>query len=140
MSARPRVLVTGRLLDPAPALLAERCQVVQPDGRSLREAAVGCPGIVAHYLDTVDDALLATPGLRVVAAVSTGIDNIDLAAATRHGVVVVNAPTGNTTSAAEHAVALMLALARHIPEADASLKGGQWQRSRFVGVELRCKT
>ncbi|HTE86613.1 MAG TPA: phosphoglycerate dehydrogenase, partial [Dehalococcoidia bacterium] len=78
--------------------------------------------------------------LQVVGRAGVGVDNIDLDAATQHGVVVVNAPTGNTTSAAELAVALMLALARHIPAADASLKVGQWQRSRFVGVELRGKT
>jgi D-3-phosphoglycerate dehydrogenase len=78
--------------------------------------------------------------LQVVGRAGVGVDNIDLDAATHHGVVVVNAPTGNTTSAAELAVALMLALARHIPAADASLKAGEWQRSKFVGVELRGKT
>lgn len=78
--------------------------------------------------------------LQVVGRAGVGVDNIDLDAATQHGVVVVNAPTGNTTSAAELAIALMLALSRHIAAADASLKSGQWQRSRFVGVELRGKT
>ena len=67
---------------------------------------------------------------------SVALDSVE----TQHGVVVVNAPTGNTTSAAELAVALMLSLARHIPAADASLKAAQWQRSKFVGIELRGKT
>jgi D-3-phosphoglycerate dehydrogenase len=68
------------------------------------------------------------------------LDNIDVEAATRQGVVVVNAPTGNTIAAAEHTVAMMLALARHIPQANAKLKSGLWQRSDYMGVELRGKT
>lgn len=78
--------------------------------------------------------------LQVVGRAGVGVDNIDLDSATQHGVVVVNAPTGNTISAAELAIALMLGLARNIPQADASLKAKEWQRSRFVGVELRGKT
>jgi D-3-phosphoglycerate dehydrogenase / 2-oxoglutarate reductase len=78
--------------------------------------------------------------LQVVGRAGVGVDNIDLAAATERGIVVVNAPTGNTVSAAEHTIGLMLSLARHIPAADASLHAGQWQRSRFVGVEVRGKT
>jgi len=68
------------------------------------------------------------------------VDNIDVPAATEKGVVVVNAPTGNVISAAEHAIALMLALARHIPDANASLKSGKWERKRFLGLEVRGKT
>jgi D-3-phosphoglycerate dehydrogenase / 2-oxoglutarate reductase len=78
--------------------------------------------------------------LIVIARAGVGVDNIDLEAATRRGIVVVNAPTGNTISAAEHAVALMLALARQIPQANASLKTGKWERSKFMGTELRGKT
>ena len=69
-----------------------------------------------------------------------GIDNIDVDAATLKGVVVVNTPDGNTISACEHTMAMMLALSRHIPQADQSLRQGQWNRSKFVGVELRNKT
>jgi D-3-phosphoglycerate dehydrogenase len=69
-----------------------------------------------------------------------GVDNIDLEAATERGIVVVNAPTGNIISAAEHAIALMMALARHIPDASASLKSGHWDRKRFMGLEVRGKT
>jgi D-3-phosphoglycerate dehydrogenase len=82
----------------------------------------------------------AAKKLQVVGRAGVGVDNIDLQAATNAGVIVVNAPLGNTISAAEHAIGLMLALARHIPEANASLKGGEWKRSKFVGVELRGKT
>ncbi len=78
--------------------------------------------------------------LRAVGRAGVGVDNIDLSAATERGVIVVNAPLGNTISAAEHAIGLMLALARHIPDANASLKGGAWDRSKFKGYEVRGKT
>src|SRR3990172_953571 len=78
--------------------------------------------------------------LQAVGRAGVGVDNIDLNAATQRGVIVVNAPLGNTISAAEHAIGLMLALARHIPEANASLKSGEWKGSKFVGVEVRGKT
>ena len=69
-----------------------------------------------------------------------GVDNIDVEAATQNGIAVVNAPTGNTIAAAEHAFALMMSLARNIPQADASMRRGEWTRSKFTGVELRNKT
>jgi len=78
--------------------------------------------------------------LKVIGRAGVGIDNIDIDAATREGIVVVNAPTGNTVSAAEHTFALMLALARNIPQANSQLKSGEWQRGKLVGTELRNKT
>ena len=78
--------------------------------------------------------------LQVIGRAGVGVDNIDITAATQRGIVVVNAPTGNTISAAEHTIGLMLALARHIPGADASMRAGEWQRAKFVGIELRGKT
>ncbi len=78
--------------------------------------------------------------LQVIARAGVGIDNIDVDEATRRGIVVVNAPTGNTISAAEHTIALMLALARHIPQASTVLKSGVWRRSDFMGTEVRNKT
>lgn len=78
--------------------------------------------------------------LKVVGRAGVGVDNIDVQAATQKGVVVVNTPDGNTIAACEHTMAMMMALARHIPQADASLRQGQWNRSQFVGVELRNKT
>ena len=77
--------------------------------------------------------------LQVIARAGVGVDNIDVEEATRRGIVVVNAPTGNTISAAEHTVALMLALARHISQANAVLKSGIWRRSDFMGTEVRNK-
>ncbi len=84
--------------------------------------------------------IAAASKLQVVGRAGIGVDNIDLEAATEKGVVVVNAPTGNIISAAEHAIALMMALARHIPDASATLKGGRWDRKRFMGLEVRGKT
>ena len=76
------------------------------------------------------------PQLRVVARAGVGLDNVDVEAATRAGVMVVNAPTSNIVSAAEHAVGLLLAVARNVPQAAASLRAGEWKRSAFTGVEL----
>jgi D-3-phosphoglycerate dehydrogenase / 2-oxoglutarate reductase len=78
--------------------------------------------------------------LRVVGRAGVGVDNIDVAAATRKGILVVNAPRGNIIAAAEHAMALLFALARWVPQADASVKRGEWTRSKFVGTEIRGKT
>ncbi|MBI3744294.1 MAG: phosphoglycerate dehydrogenase [Chloroflexi bacterium] len=78
--------------------------------------------------------------LQVVGRAGVGVDNIDVQAATRRGVLVVNAPTSNIIAAAEHSIALMLALARHVPQANASLKGGKWARTQYVGAELQGKT
>jgi D-3-phosphoglycerate dehydrogenase len=86
------------------------------------------------------DIIEAGKKLQVIARAGVGIDNVDVEAATRCGVVVVNAPTGNTVSAAEHTVAMMLALARNIPQANAALKTGAWKRNEFIGAELRGKT
>ena len=78
--------------------------------------------------------------LRVVGRAGVGVDNIDVSAATRRGIVVVNAPRGNIVAAAEHTIALLFALARWVPQADASVKRGEWTRSKFVGTEIRGKT
>ena len=85
-------------------------------------------------------AIQAARRLQVVGRAGVGVDNIDVEAATQRGVLVVNAPTGNMISAAEHSVGLMLALARNIPQANATLHAGKWDRSRFMGVEVRGKT
>jgi D-3-phosphoglycerate dehydrogenase len=78
--------------------------------------------------------------LKVIGRAGVGTDNIDVDAATKKGIVVVNAPTGNTVAAAEHTIALMLALARNVPQANSHLKSGKWQREKLVGTELRNKT
>lgn len=96
--------------------------------------------IVRSETKVTRDIIDAATNLQVVGRAGVGVDNIDIDAATEKGVVVVNAPTGNIISAAEHAIALMLALARHISAADASLRSGKWERSRFIGLEVRGKT
>lgn len=82
----------------------------------------------------------AAPNLKIVARAGVGVDNVDLTAATEQGVIVANTPGGNTISTAEFTMGLMLALARFIPQGDASLKAGKWDRKNFTGVELRGKT
>jgi D-3-phosphoglycerate dehydrogenase len=76
----------------------------------------------------------------VIGRAGVGIDNIDVNAATQRGIIVVNSPTGNTIAAAEHTIGLMMSLARHIPQANASLKAGQWLKSKYTGIEVRNKT
>jgi D-3-phosphoglycerate dehydrogenase len=102
----------------------------------------GWDGLVVRSQTRVDAELLtaAAPRLGVIGVASVGTDRIDIEAATRAGVMVVNAPTGNTTAAAEHTIAMLLALLRHIPAADASLRAGAWDRARFTGGELRGRT
>jgi len=101
----------------------------------------GYDALVVRSQTRVDAEVLraAAPRLSVVGVASIGTDKIDIDAATRAGVMVVNAPTGNTIAAAEHTMALMLALLRRIPSADASVRGGTWERGRFTGGELRGK-
>ncbi|MDD4859245.1 MAG: phosphoglycerate dehydrogenase, partial [Dehalococcoidales bacterium] len=96
--------------------------------------------LVRSQTKVTADVIKAAKKLQIIARAGVGIDNVDVPAATRAGITVVNAPTGNTISAAEHSVALMLALARYIPVANTSLKAGQWRRNEFVGTELRGKT
>lgn len=98
-------------------------------------------GIVVRSLPKITKRVIEAAGrLRVIGRAGVGVDNIDVDAATARGIVVMNTPLGNITSAAEHAVAMMLALARHIPAADASMKAGEWEKKKFTGVELAGKT
>jgi D-3-phosphoglycerate dehydrogenase len=85
------------------------------------------------------DVLVAATNLKIVGRAGVGVDNIDTEAATRQGIIVVNSPTGNIIAAAEHTIAMLMALARHIPAAVANMKDGKWEKSRFVGVEVRNK-
>ncbi|MFB0556767.1 MAG: phosphoglycerate dehydrogenase [Dehalococcoidia bacterium] len=96
--------------------------------------------IVRSQTQVPAEIIEAGRGLKVIGRAGVGVDNIDVAAATKKGIVVVNAPTANTVSAAEHTIALMLALSRNIPKANSQLKSGRWQRKELVGTELRNKT
>ncbi|TFG45153.1 MAG: phosphoglycerate dehydrogenase, partial [Dehalococcoidia bacterium] len=95
--------------------------------------------LVRSQTKVTADIIAAGKKLQIIGRAGVGVDNIDITAASERGIIVVNAPTGNTISAAEHAMALMLSLARHIPRANASLKSCQWKRSDFMGTELKGK-
>ena len=86
------------------------------------------------------DVLAAAKNLRIVGRAGIGVDNVDINAATEHGVVVVNTPEGNNITTAEHAIALIVSLARHIPQATASMKAGKWEKKKFQGMELYNRT
>ena len=110
-------------------------------GAELSEAVRECDGLVVRSETKVTAELMEAAGrLRAVGRAGVGVDNIDVPAATQRGIVVMNAPDGNTMTTAEHTVALLLALARRVPQGHASLRGGLWERKKFVGVELRGKT
>ena len=96
--------------------------------------------IVRSGTKVTTDIIACAQKLRVIGRAGVGLDNVDLAAATERGIVVMNAPAGNTISTCEHTMSMLLALARNIPQANSSLKSGQWQRSKFMGVELYKKT
>jgi D-3-phosphoglycerate dehydrogenase len=110
-------------------------------GADLIAAVADVEGIVVRS-DTriTDEVIRSAPRLRVIGRAGAGVDNIDVAAATRHGIVVMNAPGENTISAAEHTLSMMMALARQIPRADRSMHAGRWERGRILGVELFGKT
>ena len=113
-------------------------------GRSadvLAPALANADALVVRSATKVNEKLLAAaPKLRVIARAGTGIDNVDLDAASARGILVMNAPGGNSVSVAEHALALMLSLARSVPTADATMKRGVWDKKKLTGAELRGKT
>ncbi|MCC6382208.1 MAG: phosphoglycerate dehydrogenase [Dehalococcoidia bacterium] len=142
--ARPRILVADPVAQEGVDLLRAVGDVDVRTGQP-PEALIAAIGdyqaLVVRSETRVTRAVFeAASKLVVVGRAGVGVDNIDLEAATERGVIVVNAPQGNTVAAAEHTVALLLALARHIPQADASLHNGQWRRKDFVGTEVRGKT
>jgi len=96
--------------------------------------------LVRSQTTVTREVIEAAKSLKLIGRAGVGVDNIDLAAATEHGIIVVNAPDGNTNSAAEHTIAMMTSLARHIPQAFNTLKNGKWDRKSYVGVELKNKT
>ncbi|MHB8449231.1 MAG: phosphoglycerate dehydrogenase [Mycobacteriales bacterium] len=144
MDPRAVVLVAEELAPAGLAVLAADFEVRQVDGAdrgALLPALAEADAVVVRSATRIDaEALAAAPLLRVVARAGIGLDNVDVDTATARGVLVVNAPTSNVVSAAEHAVGLLLACARHIPAANQSLKSGEWKRSRFTGAEVADKT
>ena len=139
----PIILIAEELSPAGVAQLESGFEIRYADGSDraqLLPALADADAVIIRSATTIDaEALEHAPRLRVVARAGVGLDNVDVEAATRAGVMVVNAPTSNIVSAAEHAVALLLSAARNVPQAMASLKSGQWKRSAFTGVELQDK-
>jgi D-3-phosphoglycerate dehydrogenase len=143
-SMKPKVVIAEKISSAGLSILSGESEVVDCAGqardRLLAELA-DAAGLVVRSATKVDEEMIeAGPGLRVIGRAGVGVDNIDVGAATSRGVLVVNAPQANTMSAAEHTMALLLALARNIPRADARTRSGVWDRSSFTGVELNGKT
>ncbi|CAM0902061.1 unnamed protein product [Alopecurus aequalis] len=145
VEGKPTVLVAEKLGAAGLALLREFANVDCSYGLSpeeLRAKISLCDALIVRSGTKVGrDVFEASGGrLRVVGRAGVGIDNVDLAAATEHGCLVVNAPTANTIAAAEHGIALLCGMARNVAQADASLKAGKWARNKYVGVSLVGKT
>ena len=141
---KPVVLIAEQLAQSSLDVLGTEFEIRNVDGAdrgALLPALKEAEAILIRSATQVDaEALGAAPNLKVVARAGIGLDNVDVPAATAKGVLVVNAPQSNIITAAEHALALLLAVARRIPAADASLRAGEWKRSKFTGVELADKT
>jgi D-3-phosphoglycerate dehydrogenase / 2-oxoglutarate reductase len=141
----PRVLISDKLSPAAVAIFRERgIDVDLKPGLTPAELRAVIPdydGLAIRSATKVTRELLdAAPRLKVVGRAGIGVDNVDVKSATIRGVVVMNTPLGNTITTAEHAIAMMFALARQIPEASASTRAGKWEKNRFMGVELTGKT
>ncbi|HEY5412778.1 MAG TPA: hydroxyacid dehydrogenase, partial [Caulobacteraceae bacterium] len=141
----PRVLIADKLSPAAVQIFKERgVEVDTKTGLSkdeLLEIIGDYDGLAIRSATKVDkDVLAAAKKLKVVGRAGIGVDNVDTPAATQSGVVVMNTPFGNSITTAEHAIALMFALARQLPVADQSTQAGKWEKNRFMGVELSGKT
>jgi len=140
-----KIVIADQLPDSTAAVFRERGWTVDAEaGRPpdvLYAALADADAIVVRSATTVDATLIANaPKLRVIARAGTGVDNVDLDAASAGGILVVNAPGANSVSVAEHAFALLLASARSIARADSSMKAGRWDKKQLTGTELRGKT
>ncbi|HEX4193792.1 MAG TPA: phosphoglycerate dehydrogenase, partial [Stellaceae bacterium] len=141
----PRVLISDDLSPRAVEIFKERGVEVTFDTKLTPDqlkAEIGkYDGLAIRSATKVTKAVLeAATNLKVVGRAGIGVDNVDIPAATARGVVVMNTPFGNSITTAEHAIALMMALARELPAADRSTQAGKWEKSRFMGIELTAKT
>ncbi|KAK4377254.1 hypothetical protein RND71_003550 [Anisodus tanguticus] len=144
-SPKPTVLVAEKLGEAGVNLLKQFADVDCSYNLTSKELCTKislCDALIVRSGTKVSREVFESSGgrLKVVGRAGVGIDNVDLAAATEHGCLVVNAPTANTVAAAEHGIALLTAMARNISQADASLKAGKWLRNKYVGVSLVGKT
>ncbi len=142
----PRVLISDKLSPTAVKVFRDNDIEVdyQPDLGKDKEGLLSVigqyDGLAIRSATKVTEKLIGEAGkLRVVGRAGIGVDNVDIPAATAKGIIVMNTPFGNSITTAEHAIAMMLALARQIPEADASTRASKWEKSRFMGVEVTSK-
>ncbi len=144
MNARPKVLVKEKIAEPGIDLLREQFEVelgVDWNDGELEQRIGEFDAILIRSGTQLTDHLIERgERLKVIGRAGTGVDNVDIEAATKRGIVVANAPEANSIAAAEHTLALVLALCRNVPAAHASLSGGEWERPRFGGAELYGKT
>ncbi len=140
----PKVLVSDPIDQAGIDILSQVAQVDVNTGLSAAELVAIIPDYDALMIrsgtQVTKEIIEAGNLLKIIGRAGVGVDNVDVPAATRKGIVVVNSPEGNTIAAAEHAIAMMLSMSRHIPEANASVKSGKWERNRFIGVEVYKKT
>jgi len=141
-----KILITDRIAHEGVELLRTQLPDAQIDERpglkpeQLKEIIGSYTAlIVRSETQVTGDILAQATNLKIVGRAGVGVDNIDTAAATRQGIIVVNSPTGNIIAAAEHTIAMLMSLARHVPAANASMKAGKWEKSRFLGIEVRNK-
>lgn len=141
---QPRVLCPEKLSPDGLALLRKTLQVDEKQGLTADQLVSIIPDydalLVRSETKVTAELLNAARKLKVVARAGVGVDNVDVPAATKLGIVVVNSPSGNIQAAAEHTIALLMSMARNIADACASVKAGKWERSRLVGVEVKGKT
>ena len=141
---RPKIVISDRIAADARATLAAAADLVEVDGTRVAEllaAIADADALVVRSETQVDAAVFAAaPRLRVVARAGVGVDNIDVSAATQAGVLVLNAPGANAVSAGEHTIALLLAIARQLIDANATLHAGRWERRRYRPFDVRGKT
>jgi D-3-phosphoglycerate dehydrogenase len=141
----PRVLIADKLSSAAAQIFKDRGIETDVKTGLERDALIKIIGdydgiAVRSATKVTEKVIAAANGLKVIGRAGIGVDNIDVPAATSKGIIVMNTPFGNSITTAEHAIALLLALARQIPQADASTQAGKWEKNRFMGVELTAKT
>ena len=143
----PKVLVSDKLSETAVQIFRDNGidvtfdPTIGKDKERLLEVIKDYDGLAIRSATKVSEKVLDhAPNLKVIGRAGIGVDNVDIPAASRKGVIVMNTPFGNSITTAEHAIAMMLAVARQIPEASASTHAGRWEKSRFMGVELTAKT
>lgn len=137
---RPKILIPEKVSVDGLALLGTAFEIHQPKNLSPTDLLSIIPNysalIIRSETKVTAEILAAAKHLRVVARAGVGVDNIDVEAATKHGIIVVNSPSGNIAAAAEHTIALLMAVARNVPAGDRSLRSGGWERGKLVGTEV----